>query len=281
MQYETLLYQPGRVARVILNRPESLNAQSRLMLREIGQALDEACADGDVRVVVVSGAGRHFSAGHDVREMAGDLAPETTAQRYERIKHAYIDDHLRWRNASKPTIAMVHGYCIWGGWMVASAMDILFASEDARFLANPGPADFWALPWDLSPKKAKEVLFEHRVLTAHEAREYGFVNRVYPDSELEAQTLAYAERVADNDPRGVRAAKYAINQTLDNMGYSASVTNALHASSMFGFAGATNEPHNAYASFASAHDNPHTNRVRDAFARFREDQSEGTDSRPQ
>lgn len=146
---------------------------------------------------------------------------------------------------------------------------------------NPGPADFWALPWDLSPKKAKEVLFEHRVLTANEAREYGFVNRVYPDSELEAQTLAYAERVADNDPRGVRAAKYAINQTLDNMGYSASVTNALHASSMFGFAGATNEPHNAYASFASAHDNPHTNRVRDAFARFREDQSEGTDSQPQ
>ncbi len=273
MAYSTVTYEPGRIARLILDRPDTLNAQSRLMLKEIDLALDEAARDGDVRVVVVSGAGPHFSAGHDVREMADpELPPETAGQRYQRMKQAYIEDHLRWRNLAKPTIAMVHGYCIWGGWMVASAMDLVFASDDAQFLAYPSPADFWALPWDMPPKKAKEILFEHRVLSAGEALSVGFVNRVYSRDQLEAQTMAYAERVADNDPAMVLSAKYAINDSLDQMGYSASVTNAFHIGSAFGFARTANEPHKAYASFASAQENPHANRVRTAFERFRQDQ---------
>jgi len=277
LQYETLDYRPGRVARLILNRPENLNAQSRLMLREIGQAIDEACRDSDVRVIVVSGAGRHFSAGHDLKEMAGVHEEETTAQHYERLRHVYIDDHLSWRNATKPTIAMVHGYCLWGGWMVASAMDVLFASESAVFLANPNPSDFWALPWDMPPKKAKEIVFEHRVLTAREACDFGFVNRVYPDDQLEAETLAYAERVADNDPAMVQGAKYAINQTLDHMGYSTSVTSALHGSALFSFARNPSEMYR-YSNFKSALSNPHTNRIQSALARFREDQAKDQSS---
>ncbi|MFC1886010.1 enoyl-CoA hydratase-related protein [Thermodesulfobacteriota bacterium] len=273
MNFDTIIYQPGKIARLIMNCPENLNAQSRLMLSEIDDAMSMACKDDDVRVIIVSGAGKHFSAGHDVKEMSGDLAPETRTQRHERVKRVYIDDHLRWRNASKPTIAMVQGYCIWGGWMVASAMDLLFASEDAIFLANPYPADFWALPWDLPPKKAKEMLFEHRAIRAREAMEMGFVNRVYPSDRLETETLAYAERVAENNQAHVRAIKYIINQTLDAMGYTASVTNALHASGMFDFARPDKMNLNPYADFADVHDNPHSNLVRKAWERFQAEEA--------
>jgi enoyl-CoA hydratase/carnithine racemase len=126
----------------------------------------------------------------------------------------------------------------------------------------------------MPPKKAKEILFEHRVLRAEEALSIGFVNRVYSRDRLETETMAYAERVADNDPAMVMSAKYAINETLDHMGYAASVASAFHAGSAFGFARMANEPHKAYQSFSSAQENPHANRVRTAFERFRADQQD-------
>jgi enoyl-CoA hydratase len=233
--YETILYQPGAVARVILNRPEARNAQSRLMLRELHDALMAASADPDVRVIVVSGVGRDFSAGHDVKEMRGDRAMggEATYEdvwgRYERLRTTYAEDHLAWRNIPKPTIAMVQGYCIFGGWMVASAMDFIFASEEALFLALPYPADYWSVTWELGPRKTKEVLYEHRFMTAPEALEAGLVNRVYPLADLERETLAYAERVAENDPFQLRDLKLFVNQTMDGMGFTQSVLAAFHS----------------------------------------------------
>jgi enoyl-CoA hydratase len=224
---DTVIYESGPVARVILNRPERQNAQSWRLLAEMEDAFNAAVADPGVRIIVLSGAGRSFSAGHDLdspeqlndreeQEQGGDRFSRT-----ERYRDVYLDSHLRWRNLSKPTVAMVHGYCIFGGWMIASAMDFIFAADDALFI--PVYGDYFTAPWDLGPRKAKEILYENRFLTAQEAMGWGFVNRVYPAADLEEQTLRYASRVAENHPFTTRTVKFAINQTLDLMGFTSSV----------------------------------------------------------
>jgi enoyl-CoA hydratase len=137
------------------------------------------------------------------------------------INEIYIDSHLRWRNIPKPTIAMVHGYCVYGGWMIASARDFIFASSDALLI--PVYGDYFTAPWDVGARKAKEILYENSFLTAAEALQWGFVNRVYAPAELEAKTMTYATRVANNDPFQLRTIKNTINQTADLMGFSNSV----------------------------------------------------------
>jgi len=228
MEYQQIIYQPGKVARVILNRPRYFNAQSRLMREEMDDALDRAAEDDEVGAIVLSGAGEHFSSGHDLgtpeemtdREERG--YPTDRFGRYKRVRAMTLENSLRWRNVPKPTIAMVHGYCIFGGWIFAAAMDIIFASEDALFL--PSHVQYFSQPWDIGPRKAKEVLFEHRFMTAWEAYQHGLVNRVYPRERLEEETLAYAQRVADNwmrDPVRVRTIKFSINHMMDAMGFTA------------------------------------------------------------
>ena len=227
MSNETIVYEPGAVARIILNRPELRNAQNRLMIRELDGAFAAADADPEVRVIVLSGVGEHFSSGHDVKEMQNRRPDEAPLRRRE-MQDIYLDSHLRWRNVLKPTIAMVQGFCIFGGWMVASAMDFIFAADDARFLAYPAPADYWSVIWELGSRKTLEILYENRFVMADEAHELGFVNRVYPRMELERETLAYAERVAQNDPSMTRSLKFLVNQTLDGMGFTQSVNAAFH-----------------------------------------------------
>ena len=228
MEYKHIIYQSGKVARVILNRPRYLNAQSRLMREEVDDAFTRAVEDDKVGAIVLSGAGEHFSSGHDLgtpEEMADRQErgyPTDRLGRYKYTRAITLENSLRWRNLPKPTIAMVHGYCIFGGWIFAAAMDIIFASEDALFL--PSHVQYFSQPWDIGPRKAKEVLFEHRFMTAWEAYQHGLVNRVYPRERLEEETLAYAQRVADNwmrDPVRVRTIKFSINHMMDAMGFTA------------------------------------------------------------
>lgn len=227
MEFKTLIYRPGPVARVILNRPEKLNAQNWNMLQEMERAFDLAVDDPECRVIVLSGEGRAFSAGHDLT--SDDQHADVTGQArhlepYNRgllSRDVYTDSHLRWRDLPKPTIAMVHGQCIYGGWMIASAMDFIFAADDAMFIPTYG--DYFTMPFDLGPRKAKELLFANRFMTAEEAMQWGFVNRVYPAAALEEETMIYAARVAEQDPGGVRLSKFAINQAMDNMGFSTHV----------------------------------------------------------
>ena len=226
MEYKHIVYQPGKVARIITNRPRYYNAQSRLMREEMDDAFVLAAEDDAVGAIVLSGEGKHFSAGHDVgtpEEMAEREEqgfPTTRLGRYKRTRAICLENSLRWRNVPKPTIAMVHGYCIFGGWIFAAAMDVLFASEDALFL--PSHVQYFSVPWDIGPRKTKEVLFEHRFMTAWEAYQHGFVNRVFPRERLEEETLAYAERVADNyirDPVRLRTVKFSANHMQDTLGY--------------------------------------------------------------
>jgi enoyl-CoA hydratase len=222
----------GPIARVTLNRPRYRNAQSYALLDALDEALDRAANDHDVKVVVVAGAGDHFSSGHDLgtpeslEDRARRNIPEDALGDYESFRKYNNDLTLKWRNHPKPTIAMVRGYCIYGGWMIAAAMDVVFASEDALFL--PGFVEWFSIPWDIGARKTKELLFESRFLTAAEAHELGFVGRVFSAVELEAQTMAYANRVAENSHTILRMSKLAVNNMLDQQGFSASTEAAFH-----------------------------------------------------
>jgi enoyl-CoA hydratase/carnithine racemase len=230
-EYQDILYEVDEgVARISLNRPQYRNAQSRILLEELDDALGNAGADNDVRAIVLRGEGEHFSAGHDLG------SPEQVADRQARPElpgvrgrlnrgyRLYVDMSLRWRDIPKPTIAAVQGYCIFGGWMVASAMDLIFASEDAQFLCSA--FQYFTPPWDLGLRKAKEILFESRFIGAQEAMEHGLVSRIYPRAELDAQTMAYAKRVAQNDLHMLRTTKMALNQTQDAQGFTMAIKDA-------------------------------------------------------
>lgn len=246
MDYQTILVQPGKVARIIFNRPRYLNAQSYLMLEELQEAFTQASTDPQCGAIILSGAGRAFSVGHDIgteedaiyREQQGYAVHTSSdlSQRFQDMRKFYVDVTLALRNLSKPTIAMVHGYCIFGGWMLAAAMDVVFAAEDAQFL--PGFVEYFSTPWDLTPRRAKEILFEHRFITSREAYQYGFVNRVFPAERLEEETLAYADRVAENyldDPVRIRHCKLSINHMEEAMGFSSEIEAAFsHFFLMYG-----------------------------------------------
>lgn len=222
--------QEGRVARLVLNRPRYRNAQSRLLIEELDAAYAQAAKDSSVGAIVLMGEGDHFSAGHDLgtpEELADrEARPYQKGLRgtYERSWDLNIDTTLRWRNIPKPTIVAVQGYCIFAGWIIASASDVIFAADDALFL--PTNFQYFSVPWDLHPRKAKAILFESRFIDAAEAEELGFVSRSFPRERLNEEVMAYAARVADNDPFQLRMIKMAINQAQDAQGYSTHIKGA-------------------------------------------------------
>jgi len=230
MPFKDILYTvDGPIATITLNRPQYKNAQSYQLLQEVDDAFTIAEHDEDVRVVIVRGSGGTFSAGHDLG--TPDVQPSREAratqpglERYDQFKKYNLDVLLHWRNLPKPTVAMVEGYCIYAGWMLAAAMDVVFAADDALFLA--GFVEYMSIPWDIGIKRAKELCFESRFISAAEAREYGFVNRVLAPADLERETYAYARRVAENNPVSLRFAKVQMNKAQDIQGY----TNALEDS---------------------------------------------------
>jgi enoyl-CoA hydratase len=251
MDYERIIYQPGRVTRIIMNRPRYRNGISHPMYMELEDAFDRATADEECRVIVHSGAGPCFSGGNDpispeaqmvvyplrtlaatpgeaitMEQLKEKVGSEEAARAYWESQHNYYSYEMKlkkWRDIPKPTIAMVHGWCVYGAVFSAAAMDIIFASEDATFIFPFGQYD--TTVWDFSARKTKEILFEHRAVPAREAYEFGFVNRIFSNPEvLEKETLAYANRVAENEQlTQIRFAKNHINRTLDMQGYGVSV----------------------------------------------------------
>ena len=238
--YKTILYAvEDQIARITLNRPEARNAQSTELLHELDHAILRAGDDPAARVIVLSGAGDHFSAGHDLgtqQEMAWREAhPVAPGMRgfHDRTWRLYVDMHLRWRNVPKPMLAAVQGYCIFGGWMVASTADVVFAADDAMFLGSL--FQYFSIPWDLHPRRATEILFQGRFVDAAQARELGLVNRVLPRAGLMDAVTAYAQDVAQNDPQQMRLVKQAVNQVQDAQGFTAGIQNS-HAMYMSNWA---------------------------------------------
>lgn len=228
MSYQHIEYEVrDRVGIVRLNRPQYRNAQSRLMLEEMDGAFMEAEKDSRVKVVILQAAGDHFSSGHDLgtEEERQDAIlrpyPEGIAGELQRSWELYVDCSLRWRELKKPTIAQVQGYCVFGGYLIASVMDLIVASEDAQFL--PSHLQLFTAPWDLGIRRAKAVLYENRFMSAAEAHEYGLVHKVVAKEKLAEETWQQALRIAKNDSLSLRMIKTSINNAEDAMGYRAAV----------------------------------------------------------
>jgi enoyl-CoA hydratase len=225
-EYRFIRYEVAdRIARITLDRERYRNVQSTEMLQELHQAILRAGEDREIRVIVLFAVGDHFSAGHDLgtpEEMAWrekNPIQQGTRGFYDRTWSLYVDMHLAWRNVPKPMLAAVQGYCIFGGWMVASTADIIFAAEDAMFLGSL--FQYFAIPYDIHPRRAKELLFQGRFVNGGQAKELGLVNRVVPRAALVDEVLAYAHDVSQNDPFEMRMIKLAVNQAQDQQGFTA------------------------------------------------------------
>lgn len=228
-ELETVRYEvDGAIATITLNRPEAANAQSTQMIEDLDACFDEVEADDDVRVVVLAAEGKHFSAGHDLKEiLAGTehwAARRATPEgKLEHEQVMYWDKLVRIRDFPKVTIAAVHGTCSAAGLMLACVCDLIVAADDARF-SNPVlrmsgvGVELLVEPWELGARKAKEFLFCALTLDAAEAERAGLVNRVVPRGELGAAVREMAEQAALVPPLTARAVKDTINHTLDLQG---------------------------------------------------------------
>ena len=193
--------------------------------------------DEAVRVIILAGAGKHFSAGHDLgspQEMADQkktpLEPGFKGE-YRRLWERFFENTMRWRDLPKPTIAQVQGYCIMGGLMIASACDLIIASEDAQFADRAvkwggSHVQYFSMPWDFGPRKTKEYLFTGRFIGAAEAERAGLVNRVVPRAKLEEETMVLAQDIAQRDPYALKLAKASVNETVDAQGFKQAMENA-------------------------------------------------------
>jgi len=218
----------GSVATITMRRPGSANALDAAMIDELDAAFDRAQADDAVRVVVLAGEGKHFCAGHDLKELFEGTehwaAKRATAEgKLEHEQVMYFDRCVRIRDFPKPTIAAVQGACAAAGLMLACMCDLIVAADDARF-SNPVlrmsgvGVELLVEPWELGPRKAKEFLLCAQVLSAEQAERFGLVNRVVPAGELDDAVRELAEQVALVPPITARAIKDTINATTDRMG---------------------------------------------------------------
>ena len=227
-KYTTLLTeQTGAVRKITANRPDVLNAQSRILLEELDDAFIQATQDESVRVIILAGAGKHFSAGHDLgspQEMADQKKNhvEGFKEEYRRLSERFFENTMRWRDIPKPTIAQIQGYCIMGGMMIASACDLIIAAENATF-ALPEPRVGLAalaggvhrLPRQIGLKRAMGMILTARHVSAKEGLELGFVNEVVPQGEALAAAERWAATICKNSPMSIRASKQAIQKGLN------------------------------------------------------------------
>ena len=225
------------VASVTMHRPEYHNAQNSKMTYALDAAFRRATDDDEVKVIVLRGAGKHFSAGHDIGTPGRDI--DQTFERaslwydhvnkpggeflYAREQEVYLGMCRRWRDLPKPTIAMVQGACIAGGLMLAWVCDLIVASEDAYFadpvvrMGIPG-VEYFAHAYELNPRIAKEFLFLGERTKADRAYQMGMVNRVVHRDHLEDETYAIARRIAQMPRMGLTLTKQAINHVEELQG---------------------------------------------------------------
>lgn len=228
----------GPVAVVTMNRPDFRNAQNSAMTYALDAAFTRAVDDDEVKVIVLAGAGKHFSAGHDIGTPGRDTDTSFDRKamlwwdhvdksggdhRFARETEVYLGMCRRWREIPKPMIASVQGACIAGALMLAWICDLIVASDDAFFsdpvvrMGIPG-VEYFAHPWVLGPRAAKEVLFTGERFSAQQAQQWGMLNRVVARDELETETLALAEKIAEMPRFGLALTKKAVNQAEDLMG---------------------------------------------------------------
>jgi enoyl-CoA hydratase len=238
-QLSTIRYEvvgPGDhgIAVVTLDRQESRNAQNKRMTYEMNAAFDDASRRSDVKVIVLQADGPHFSSGHDLRDREShrDFDLVSTHGGYGREgqeghmaweEEVYFQMCWRWRNIPKPLLAAAQGKTIAGGLMLLWVADVIVAADDALF-SDPvvgmgvNGVEYFAHPWELGARKAKELLFTGDWVTAADAHRLGMVNHVVPAAELRTFTMSMAARIATKPSFALKLAKESVNQTLDAQG---------------------------------------------------------------
>jgi len=230
-QYEAIKVTcDGGVAHLQLNRPERINALGKTMLSEIQHAMDSLEGDAEIRVIVLSGAGRGFSSGFDLKEQMA-RRPEG-APVWRAILELDFSTTMRFWDCPKPTIAAIHGACMAGAFEMALACDLSICSRDAVFgepeLKFGAGIVTMLLPWMVGPKAAKDILLTGEdSLGAERALQLGIVSRVVADGEHLSAALAIARRIAVVDPDLVRDTKKALNRTYEIQGMRSALAAAL------------------------------------------------------
>ena len=221
-----------RVALITLNRPHRMNAMSLQLCSEVKQAVQAADEDPEVRVVVVTGAGgKAFSAGYDLSESEGERTVETLTKRLNQdLQYTYS----LWR-CSKPTIAMISGYCLAGALELAQMCDVRYASDDSTFGVvetrfSAGIATM-AMPWVVGAR-CRELIYTGDTFGAEEALRLGLVNRVFPKADLERETMKIAKRMSRVALAALQWNKRAINTTYEAMGFAAALQYGVEACTM-------------------------------------------------
>ena len=246
------------IAWITMTRPRFNNAQNGQMTYALADAFRAAVNDDAVRCIVLAGAGKHFSAGHDIGTPGRDLHHEFDKREilpghtnkpaaellYTREQEQYLGMCRRWRDVPKPTIAMVQGACIAGGLMLAWVCDLIVASEDAFFqdpvnplMGIPG-VEYFAHAYELPPRVAKEFLLLGERMSANRAYSFGMVNKVVPREELRAATQAWAAKLAGQPRLGNWLTKQAVNHVEELRGKRSAMDAVFH---MHHFAHAQND----------------------------------------
>ena len=210
-KFETVRYETkGPICSIVLNRPEKLNAASDQLVEEVNDALFEFDADPELHVAIISGAGRAFCSGADVRQR--QLRTREELRRLggpagRRSRENGLGDTVNW----KPVIAAVHGYALGLGYMLSQSCDLVVAAAGTKFQIREvqrglGGAQHWAVTWFWTGSRfANEIALTGRMFTAEEALQHGMVNRVVPEAELIPTAEALAREILENPPLAVRA----------------------------------------------------------------------------
>ena len=237
-EQDIVLYEAREgVAWITMNRPQYHNAQNGKMTYLLDDAFKRAVADDEVKVIVLRGEGKHFSAGHDIGTPGRDvhLSQDRVTMWYDhadkeggeflyvREAEAYLGMCRRWREIPKPTIAAVQGACIAGGLMLAWICDLIVATDDAYFsdpvvrMGIPG-VEYFAHPYELNPRIAKEFLFTGNKMGAERAYQMGMVNQISTRDTLMADVEALAMKIAAMPRLGLALTKQAINNVEELQG---------------------------------------------------------------
>jgi len=211
MNYECLTFaEEGPVGVIALNRPEKRNALSLELLQELRHLLTTIGSSNHVRVVIIRGEGKVFCAGHDISQLVGH-----EVSFYNAIFDTCVDVMEKIQRLPQPVIAQVHGVATAAGCQLVAACDLAVAEEGARF-GTPGVriglfCSTPAVPLvrAIGRKRALEMLFTGRMISANEAAQYGLINRVVPSDQLAAETMALARTISEASPLVVNIGKQA------------------------------------------------------------------------
>ncbi len=239
MSFQNVIYERrDAIAYLTLNRPDKLNALNASLIADLQDALDVVAADPEVRVAIITGAGRAFSAGFDINPDPGSPGPhDGPPDKWRSHLQELIETFMKVWNLPKPVIAAVNGYALGGACELVQVCDVKIASDRAvlgepEIRAGFGPP-LLITPYSVNLAAAKELLLTGDTVDAHEAARIGLVSRVVPHDHLMEECERVARKMCLMPQIGVKMTKVAVNRALENMGFLNAVSQNLELMTIF------------------------------------------------